>query len=154
MSEVFCAKSYIQVNRSAEEVFDAIVDPIKLCRYFTTTSTGPLTSGSTVTWHFADYNATKNVFVEEVIENKSITFTWDAVNSITRVRIYLETPEEANHIGGATTGTIVRVVESCDEWALNEDSLNKIRGQTYGWTHFLFCLKGFMLHGINLRSNE
>jgi uncharacterized protein YndB with AHSA1/START domain len=48
-------KAAIQIQKPATEVFQAIVDPEKMCNYFIGKSTGHLIEGTTVTWEFPEF---------------------------------------------------------------------------------------------------
>src|SRR6187401_3201970 len=68
-----------RIARPAHDVFEAVVDPDQLSRYFTTGGAkGRLTTGSTVTWDFADFPGAFPVEVIEVVEHERIVLQWDA----------------------------------------------------------------------------
>src|SRR6188472_3879437 len=68
-----------RVARPVAEVFAAVADPDQLSRYFTTGGAkGRLTTGTTVTWDFADFPGAFPVEVIEVVPPERIVLQWDA----------------------------------------------------------------------------
>ncbi len=133
------AKAAIQIRKPIEEVFEGIVDPSILTRYFISESDGRLESGVTRMWAFPEFEGAFPVEVVRVEAPHTIEFVWD---SETVVTITLEARPDA--------GTVVRVVEDgkpdtpeAIEWAI---------GTTEGWANFLACMKAHLEYGINLRA--
>ncbi len=48
------SKVSLKINQSVEQVFDAIVNPQKMCGYFTSTASALMTEGSVITWTWAE----------------------------------------------------------------------------------------------------
>ena len=72
-----------RIERPVAEVFAAVADPDQLTRYFTTGGAkGRLTTGSTVTWDFADFPGAFPVEVIEVVEHERIVLQWDATEAL------------------------------------------------------------------------
>ena len=129
----------IQTQKPIEEVFEGIVNPAKMTKYFISESSGRLESGKEVIWKFPEF-ADKFPVTEIKIEaNRSISFVWDPE---TVVNITLEKLPD--------NSTIVRVNENGKE--LNEDNLKWILENTEGWANFLACMKAYLEHGIQLRK--
>lgn len=134
-----------KVARPINEVFDAVYNPDKLRRYFTTASaSGPLDQGTTVIWRFADYPEDIPVEVKKVVPGKLIVFEWASSEGgyNTRVEITFESVD-------ANT-TLVAISES--GWHETPKGLSSSYDNCQGWTQMLCCLKAFAEHGINLRE--
>src|SRR3954463_6075364 len=68
-----------RIAKPVAEVFEAIVNPAQLSRYFTTGGAkGRLETGATVTWDFHDFPGAFPVRVEEVVPDKRIVLHWKA----------------------------------------------------------------------------
>src|SRR3546814_18921249 len=68
-----------RVAKPVAEVFEAVVDPAQLSRYFTTGGAkGRLETGATVYWDFHDYPGAFPVEVVEVEPNRRIVLRWEA----------------------------------------------------------------------------
>ncbi|TVZ59204.1 uncharacterized protein YndB with AHSA1/START domain [Flavobacteriaceae bacterium MAR_2010_105] len=129
----------IQIQKPIEEVFDGIVNPEKMTKYFISESTGRLETGKEVMWKFPEFED-KFPITEIKIENTSeISFVWDPE---TIVSIKLEKlPDDS---------TIVRVNENGKE--LNEANLKWALENSGGWANFLACMKAYLEYGIELRK--
>ncbi|WP_421730563.1 SRPBCC domain-containing protein [Brevundimonas sp.] len=68
-----------RIARPVAETFEAVADPAKLSRYFTTGgAVGRLEAGKTVHWEFADFPGAFPVQVVEVVANERIVLSWEA----------------------------------------------------------------------------
>ncbi len=77
----FQFKIYGFIQKPVKDVFDAVYNPKKLTKYFTTKSaSGPLDAGKTVMWDFADFPGAFPVHVKKSIKNKTIAFDWRAAD--------------------------------------------------------------------------
>ena len=138
-------KVHSKVSRPVSEVFDAVYNPDKLCRYFTTASaSGPLDEGTRVMWGFADYPGVHPVDVKKVVPGKLIVFEWGSAEGgyNTRVEMTFEAVD-------ANT-TLVSISES--GWHETPKGLASSYGNCQGWAQMVCCLKAFVEHGINLRE--
>lgn len=131
-----------KTQKPVQEVFNGIVDPKKLSKYFISSSTGFLKEGTTVTWTWEDVDAEAEVFVKKVIKNQLISFEWSASGTTTQVDIALESTH--------ADVTVVHVIET--GWKMNQEGVSRSLGQCQGWTHMLCCMKAFLEHKINLRK--
>lgn len=145
-----------RIAKPVAEVFDAVVDPAKLSRYFTTGGAkGRLQTGATVTWDFHDFPGAFPVEVVEILENRRIVLRWQANEGV---------PEDGEPVVGAGYMTEVtmtfeaidggRTLVSISErgWRQTQAGLNGSYGNCYGWTHMLCALKVWLEHGVNLRD--
>lgn len=129
----------IQIQKPIEEVFEGIVNPEKMTKYFISESSGRLETGKEVIWKFPEFED-KFPIKEIKIENTStISFVWDPE---TIVKITLEKlPDDS---------TIVRVNENGKE--LNAANLKWALENSGGWANFLACMKAYLEYGIQLRK--
>ena len=128
----------IQIQKPIEEVFEGIVNPEKMTKYFISESSGRLETGKEVIWKFPEFEDKFPVKEIKIENNSSISFVWDPE---TIVKITLEKlPDDS---------TIVRVNENGKE--LNEENLKWALENSGGWANFLACMKAYLEYGIQLR---
>lgn len=148
-----------RVSRPVHEVFEAVADPDKLSRYFTTGgASGRLEQGSTVSWDFHDYPGAFPVEVVEVVPDERIVLLWDAAegeqpvaqggeirpaNYRTRVTMSFTPLDDGRR-------TLVEIIE--EGWRETQAALDASYGNCQGWTQMLCALKAWLEHGINLRE--
>lgn len=135
---------HTKIQKPLAEVFDAVYNPEKLSKFFTTGgSSGPLDEGTTVTWSWHDYPGSYPVNVVKMVPNSLIALEWATASGgySTRTEITFEElgPNE----------TLVRIAES--GWESNEQGLKDSYGNCFGWTEVLCCMKAWLEYGINLR---
>lgn len=127
-----------------EMVFNAIVDPTKITKYFVSDASDFISEGKNIEWEFKDYNVKLTVAVLKAIKNEQITFDWEASGKKTRVSISL--------ISENADKTKITITE--DSFEANEDGIAKALQQTQGWTDFICSLKAYLYTGINLRNRK
>lgn len=140
----------VHIARPVREVFEAVADPEKLSRYFTTGGArGRLESGATVYWDFHDFPGEFPVEVLEAIPEQRIVFRWAANDPDagpegykTKVTITFEALPDGR--------TLVAITES--GWRETESGLKASYDNCLGWTQMLCALKAWLEHGINLRQ--
>ena len=130
------------IAKSIEEVFDAIVNPEQIIKYFASEVSGKLDLGEKVFWSFDDAGVKLEVTILKIEHNKHISFQWEASGKTAVVDIELETKNQ--------NLTDIRIRESSFE--LNESEVQMALGQTQGWTDFICSLKAYLYAGINLRK--
>jgi uncharacterized protein YndB with AHSA1/START domain len=135
------AKVQMGILKPANEIFDSIIDPEKMSRYFISGSTGRMESGKTLTWTWTDYEGEHEIKVGKIEKDKTVSFEWNGSGVNCVVVITLEAKGENQ--------TLVKVTES--EWPADYKGANQCMGQVEGWTHFLLCMKAYLEYGINLR---
>lgn len=129
----------IRIQKPIEEVFEGIVNPEKMTKYFISESSGRLETGKEVIWKFPEFEDKFPVKEIKIENNSSISFVWDPE---TIVKITLEKlPDDS---------TIVRVNENGKE--LNEENLKWALENSGGWANFLACMKAYLEYGIQLRK--
>lgn len=129
----------IQIQKPVEEVFEGIVNPEKMTKYFISESNGELETGKDLIWKFPEFDDKFPIKEIKLETNRSISFVWDPE---TVVKITLEKLPD--------NSTIVRVNENGKE--LNEDNLKWALENSGGWANFLACLKAYLEYGIQLRK--
>lgn len=133
------AKATIQIQKPIEDVFEGIVNPEKMTKYFISESNGRMETGKELIWKFSEFPdqvPVKNITTEI---NRSVSFVWD---DETVVSIALEAQ--------ADKSTVVKVTE--DGKTYSEDNLKWAIGNTEGWANFLACMKAYLEYGIQLRK--
>jgi uncharacterized protein YndB with AHSA1/START domain len=146
-----------RIARPVAEVFEAVVDPAALSRYFTTGGArGRLEAGATVHWDFHDHPGAFPVEVVEVEPNRRIVLCWEANEGApadgaavtasagyrTTVTMTFEPLEDGR--------TLVSIAE--EGWRETPAGLEGSYGNCQGWTQMLCALKAYLEHGINLRE--
>jgi uncharacterized protein YndB with AHSA1/START domain len=136
---------YAHVACSPSDAFEAVADPDRLSRYFTTGgAVGRLESGATVQWDFADFPGAFPVEVVEVIEGKRIALRWDSPAGGRTEVVFDFDPVD----GGARTK--VSVTES--GWPETDEGLAASYGNCMGWSQMLCAMKCWIERGFNLRE--
>ncbi|MCH7772723.1 MAG: SRPBCC domain-containing protein, partial [Bacteroidetes bacterium] len=70
-------KVQMGILKPPHKVFEAIVDPDKMNKYFITTSTGRMESAETLTWTWEDFDVAHEVKVQNVEKDKLVSFKWE-----------------------------------------------------------------------------
>ncbi|MBE0572940.1 MAG: SRPBCC domain-containing protein [Ignavibacteriaceae bacterium] len=135
------AKVQMGILKPAGEIFEAMVEPEIMNKYFISTSTGRMESGKSLIWMWEDFEGEHEVKVGKIEKDKVVSFEWSGSGANCVVVITLEAKSENQ--------TLVKVTES--EWPADYKGANQCMGQVEGWTHFLCCLKAYLEYGINLR---
>jgi uncharacterized protein YndB with AHSA1/START domain len=130
-----------RILKPVSEVFDAVVDPHKMCNYFATGASGPIQLGK-VEWEFGDVGAKVSIDVLEVVENRRIVLESADLGPLIRTTIEF-TPDGPDV-------TVVTVTES--KFPLTEEGVKLALGQNAGWTYTLCGLKAYVQFGFNLRT--
>lgn len=133
------AKATIQIQKPVEEVFEGIVNPEKMTKYFISESNGRMETGKVLNWKFPEFSDEFPVKEIKVETNRSVSFVWDEETIVT---ILMESQPDKS--------TVVKVTE--DGKTYSEDNLNWVIGNTEGWANFLSCMKAYLEYGIQLRK--
>lgn len=135
------------ISRPPHEVYEAVVDPDQLTRYFTTGGArGRLEVGSEVSWDFADFPGRFPVTVVEADAPRKLVIRWEGQASVepeTTTTFEFEPVDD-----GART--LLIITES--SWRLTDDGAKNAFGNASGWTGMLAALKAWLEYGINLRE--
>lgn len=133
------SNAFIQIQKPVEEIFEAIVDPALMTKYFISESSGRLDAGEDVLWKFPEFPDQFPVKDIETEVNRSVSFVWDPD---TVVNITLEAQPD--------NSTVVRVSEGDKD--LSDKNLEWLTSNTGGWANFLACMKAYLEYGIQLRK--
>lgn len=133
----------LKVRKPATEVFDAVVTPDKLTRYFVQTASAPLVEGTTVKWRFAEIPGEHEVRVIRVVPDQALTLELDrpAGGTLQVEMVFLPIDASATTLKISETG-----------WRMTPEDLSESYGNAGGWMHMMCCLKAFLEYGINLRA--
>lgn len=145
-----------RIAKPVHDVFEAVADPGKLSRYFTTGGAeGRLETGATVMWEFHDFPGAFPVRVVEMVPDERIVLEWEAnegpppegapvvkTGYNTRVTMQFEALDDGR--------TLVTISEH--GWRDTPAGLRGSYGNCEGWTGMLCALKVWIEHGINLRE--
>jgi uncharacterized protein YndB with AHSA1/START domain len=135
-------KAAIQILKPVNEVFEAIVDPIKMSNYFISKSSGRMEEGKLIKWQFPEFDMEFTIRIGKIESDKYISYYWD-VDSI-------ELLVEMTLKPAANNSTVVTVTEKSRN--NDEAGIKWLMGNTQGWANFLACLKAYLEYGINLRK--
>lgn len=133
------AKATLQIQKPVSEVFEGIVNPEKMTKYFISESSGRMETGKELIWKFPEFPDEYPVKKIEIEPRSSVSFVWDKE---TVVRMVLEEQPDGS--------TLVKVTEGGKEY--NENNLNWLISNTEGWANFLACMKAYLEYGIQLRK--
>jgi uncharacterized protein YndB with AHSA1/START domain len=136
-------KTALQILKSIDEIFEAIVDPEKMSNYFISKSDGRIEEGKTLNWEFPEFKGSWPVRIDKVEKEKYISFYWEGATGYeTQVQMSFEEREN--------NSTLIRITEKTMN--NDKDGIKWLLSNTEGWTNFLCCLKAYLEYGINLRK--
>ena len=133
----------MQISKPINEVFEAIVNPEKMCNYFISQSTGRMEEGKDLIWKFPEFDMEVPVTVVKA-EPNLISYYWE--NSGKNLLVELNLSTVGNNF------TLVKISEKSME--NNEAGIKWLTGNSFGWSNFLACLKAYLEYGINLRKGS
>lgn len=136
-------KAALQILKPVSEVFEAIVDPVKMSNYFISKSSGRMEEGKKLIWRFPEFDMEFPVRVGKIENDKYISYYWDSDDG---KELFVEmtlTPKESS-------STVVTITEKSRN--NDEEGIKWLKGNTEGWANFLACLKAYLEYGINLRK--
>jgi uncharacterized protein YndB with AHSA1/START domain len=130
----------MKIVKSANEVFEAFVDPEKIGNFWFSSSSERWEQGKTVTLKYDEYDAQGEITLLEVEVNRKIKFQ-DGEGHI--VTIQLKELDDSS--------TIIEVNE--DGFKGNDvELIPQLIDNKEGWVYMLTCLKGYLEYGVNLRA--
>jgi len=135
-------KVAIQIQKPANMVFEAIVDPVKMSNYFISKGSGRIEEGKEVMWRFPEFVLEFPVRGGRIEKNKFISFFWDIDGREMLVEISIT--------GKPDKSSVVTITEK--SMPLDEKGIKWLQGNSEGWANFLASLKAFLEYGINLRK--
>ena len=138
-----------RVAKTRADVYEAVVDPEQLSRYFTTGGArGRMERGNEVTWSFDDFPERFRVTVIDAEPPTRLVIEWESEASTgstgtTTVVFTFESIDD-------DTRTLVTITET--SWHVTPEGSKAAFGNCEGWTGMLAALKIWLEHGINLRD--
>lgn len=132
-----------KIQKPVAEVFDAVYNPRKLEKYFTTKrASGPLDVGTTVTWEWDYWPVAFDVHVKEMVKNEFIVFEWLSHDGGTLTRV------EMRFEAAGAEETVVSISES--GWEQTDAGLKNSYENCAGWMQMSCSLKAFLEYDVNL----
>jgi uncharacterized protein YndB with AHSA1/START domain len=142
MDNILEIKTAIQILKPSNEVFEAIVDPLKMSNYFISKGSARIEDGKKIIWRFPEFDMEFPIRGGNQEKDKYISFYWDMDGIELLVEIVL-VPRSEN-------STVVTITEKSRKQ--DESGIKWLKGNTEGWANFLACLKAYLEYGINLRK--
>lgn len=137
------------ISRSAEDIFNAIVDPEMLTNYFVNRTSGKLEPGHRVVWFWENWGD-HPVEVDEVIPNKRIALRLNSIawnkSDDDSYDVLVEFEIEALE----NDRTMLKISET--GWKDDADGIKASYENCGGWQHMADCCKAWLEHGIDLRG--
>lgn len=121
------------VRRPASEVWEAFVEPDRICRFWLGRSTGRLEDGASVRWTFKVAGAETDVTVVEAVQGELLDLRWDDGQPL----------QIAFEDRGDATLVTVRVTD----FGGDTPAANAVESMS-GFTLVLASLKMWLEHGI------
>ena len=135
------ARAEMLIRRPVAEVFQAFIDPAITTKFWFTRSSGRLAPGARVRWDWEMFNASAQVTVREIEQDRRIVIAWGDDESTTTVA-WLFTPRA----DGTTFVSVTNAGFQGDEGAI----IRQVIDATEGFTLLLAGLKAFLEHRIQL----
>jgi uncharacterized protein YndB with AHSA1/START domain len=129
------------IRKPVADVFAAFVDPAITSKFWFTRGSGKLEPGKRIQWDWEMYNASAQVSVKEIEQNRRILIEWSGYGTPTTVE-WLFTPRPDN----TTFVTITNAGFSGD----GDELVKQALGSTEGFTLVLAGLKALLEHDIRL----
>lgn len=136
-------RTAIQIGKSTEEVFEAIVDPGKMKNYFIAEGSGRMEEGKKLQWRFPEFDEQVDVQVVQVEPKEYVSFQWEGAKGkkLLVEMTLLEMPENS---------TLLKITEGTMQ--PNDAGIKWLAQNTEGWANFLASLKAYLEYDINLRK--
>lgn len=136
------AKIELLIRRPVAEVFDAFVNPDAITKFWFNRTSGTLVEDTSVTWYWDLYEASTEVRVLALEQNRRIYIEWD-VNTDNPSRVEWTFEDRGDD------GTYVSVVNSgFDSEA--DDVVERVVDSTGGFALVLAAAKAYLEHGVEL----
>jgi uncharacterized protein YndB with AHSA1/START domain len=126
----------LKIEKPANEIFEAIVDPIKIGNFWFSSSSERWEQGKAITIRYDEYKAEGQIEILEIETNKKIVFH-DFDNHTITITLEEQTP----------SSTVIVVIE--DGFDENDPKLiEKLIDNKEGWVYALTCLKAYLEFGV------
>lgn len=141
LSKIPVAEAGMLVHKSAEQVYEAFVDPEITTKFWFTKSTGRLEAGKRLRWDWEMYAASTQVEGLVLEPGRRILLTWSLESQPTTVE-WIFTP-----LG--STATFVSITNSGFSGS-GDEVVAQVKGSEAGFALVLAGLKAYLEHGIKL----
>lgn len=141
-AEILEVKAGLQIQKPIDEVYEVIVDPVKMSNYFISKSSGRMEEGKNLKWQFPEFEMEFEIRVGKIEKDKYVSYYWTLEGNELLVEMNLSSREN--------NSTLVLITEK--GMKNDEAGIKWLKGNTEGWANFLACLKAYMEYGINLRK--
>lgn len=135
------AKTAMLIRRPVAEVFEAFIDPAITSKFWFTRGSGRLEPGKQVRWDWEMFNASAQVNVKAVEQNKRIVVEWSGYDHPTTVEwTFTARPDDTTFVSIINTGFVGDA----------DTQVQQALDSTQGFTFVLSGLKAYLEHGIQL----
>jgi uncharacterized protein YndB with AHSA1/START domain len=136
------AKAEMLIRKPAAEVFEAFINPAITTKFWFTKSSGRLEPGKQIQWDWEMYNASAQVNIKAVEQNKRILIEWGSADETATTVEWLFTPLGDNK-------TFVSIT-NCGFSGAGDEIVKQAVASTEGFTFVLAALKALLEHNIKL----
>ncbi len=134
-------ETQMAIRKSAEEVFNAFIDPEITKNFWFTKSTGKLELHKEITWTWEMYQVSAIAKATEITPYENIKFDWIGNGETTQVQITFKTiAPQSTYVSITHKGFIQS----------GEELMKTLKDSTGGFTMVLAGLKAYLEHGIKL----
>lgn len=134
----------MQLQKSPQEVFEAIANPSEMSNYFISESSGRMESGAELIWKFPEFEGEVPIRMGEVRQDEYISYFW---KNGTRELFVEMTIRQIS-----TNSCVLTVTEK--NMPNDAHGIKWLQENTFGWANFLDCLKAYLEFDINLRKGS
>ncbi len=134
----------MQLQKSPQEVFKAIANPVQMSNYFISESSGRMESGAELIWKFPEFEGEVPIRMGEVRQDEYISYFW---KNGTRELFVEMTIRQIS-----TNSCVLTITEK--NMPNDVLGIKWLQEHTFGWANFLDCLKAYLEFGINLRKGS
>ncbi|MBV9231776.1 MAG: SRPBCC family protein [Chloroflexi bacterium] len=141
LTQVPVAKAEMLIRRPVAEVFEAFINPAITTKFWFTRSSGRLEPGRQVRWDWEMYDASSQVSVKTIEENKRILIEWSGYGTPNLVEwIFTALSEDTTFVSITNSGFRGN----------GDEVVSQAMGSTEGFTLVLSGLKAYLEHNIML----
>jgi uncharacterized protein YndB with AHSA1/START domain len=139
------AKAAMLIRKPVHEVYEAMVNPEITSQFWFSKGIGRLDQEKEVEWTWEWYDVKQRASVGAIVPDQSVSFTWGDEKSPTQVDI--------TFTGKGDDTTFISITETGFD-ADAPDLLERIVGQTEGWTLVTAAMKAYLEQGVRIRVVE
>src|ERR687894_240020 len=134
------ARAEMLIRRPVAEVFEAFVNPAITTKFWFTRSSGRLEVGKQIRWDWEMYNASAQVSVKAVEQNRRILIEWPGYGTTTVEWLFTHQADDTTFVSITSTGF------SGD----GDEIVKSVIDATAGFTMVLCGLKALLEHDMIL----